>query len=161
MKKSIFIIALFTLISLVGCEEKIYECTTIWENHDVECCGVEDPLNNLEWLNEVLLYHKSLHLYNKAEILCLKYENKTSKEHSILFYKHKIYPRYISVYSCNGKYYFGGSLGSSSDYIDIFTYNQSVTRSSEPMAPHMHSDIWNTFVLENILVDTLAIYTYN
>ena len=54
MKKSIFIIAIFALISLAGCEkncEKNYE-RTIWVNPDVECCGVKDPLNNLVWLKE-------------------------------------------------------------------------------------------------------------
>ena len=48
MKKLIFFISLSLLI-LVGCERN-YE-RTIWVNPDVECCGVKDPLNNLEWLN--------------------------------------------------------------------------------------------------------------
>ena len=82
-----------------------------------------------------------------------------AKEHSILFYEHKNSPRTVSAYYCNGGYFFCGSLGSSPKYIDIFTVNQ-YTRSSEPMAPHMDSDIWNTFVQENVLMDTLAIYTY-
>ena len=49
MKKLIFFISLF-LLALVGCERN-YE-RTIWVNPDVECCGVKDPLNNLEWLKE-------------------------------------------------------------------------------------------------------------
>ena len=160
MKKLIFFISLSMLI-LVGCEEKKYECTSTWINPDVECCGVEDPLNNLEWLNEIHIEYKSQYLYgHKAEILCLKYENKTTKEHSILFYEHKNSLRTVSAYYCNGGYFFCGSLGSSPKYIDIFTVNQ-YTRSSEPMEPHMNSDIWNTFVQENVLMDTLAIYTYN
>ena len=159
MKNLIFIISL-SLLVLVGCEQRKYECTDVWENHDVECCGVEDPLNNIEWLNKIHLQQKSQFFYYKVEILCLKYENKTTKEHSILFYEHKVYPRYVSAFSCEGKCLFCGTLGSSPEYIDIFTSNQ-YTRSSESMAPHMDSDIWNTFVQENILVDTLTIYTYN
>jgi hypothetical protein len=146
---------------LVGCEERKYECTDVLENHDVECCGVKDPLNNIKWLNEIHLQQKSQFFYNKVEILCLKYENKTTKEHSILFYKNKVYPNSVKAYSCYGKKYFGGSLDSSLDYVDIF--DKSVTRSSEPMAPHIYvdSNIWNAFVQENVLIDTLAIYTYN
>ena len=159
MKRLFFI--LLSLLILVGCEEKKYECTSTWINPDVECCGVSDPINNLEWLNAIHLKQQSQYLYgHKAEILCLKYENKTTKEHSILFYEHKNSPRTVSAYYCNGGYFFCGSLGSSPKYIDIFTVNQ-YTRSSEPMAPHMNSDIWNTFVQENVLMDTLAIYTYN
>ena len=161
MKRLFFI--LLSLLILVGCEEKKYECTSTWINPDVECCGVSDPINNLEWLNAIHLKQQSQYLYgSKAEILCLKYENKITKEHSILFYKHKIYPYSVKGYSCCGKKYFGGTLGQSPDYVDIFTYNKSITRSSEPMAPHIYvdADIWNTFVQENVLMDTLAIYTY-
>lgn len=161
MKKLMFFV--FVLFVFWGCcVDRVYECVEVWENHEVECCGVEDPLNNLEWLNEIHLQQKSQFFYDKVEILCLKCENKITKENSILFYKRKAYPNTIKAYSCSGEKCFGGSLGSSSNYIDIFTYNQSVTRSSEPMAPHIYvnSDIWNTFVQENILVDTLAIYTY-
>ncbi len=157
-KLMFFVLVVFAFCGC--CVDRVYECVEVWENHEVECCGVEDPLNNLEWLKETHLYYKSRPLYDKVEILCLKYENKITKEHSILFYKHKVYPRYVTAYSCNGEYYFGGTLGSSPQYIDIFTYSQSVTRSSEPMEPHMGSDIWNTFVQENVLVDTLAIYAY-
>ena len=161
MKRLIFFISL-SLFVLVGCEERKYECTDVWENHDVECCGIKAPLINLEWLNEIHIEYKSQYLYGrKAEILCLKYENKTTKEHSILFYEHKVYPRHVSAYSCSGKWLFGGTLGASPRYIDIFSFNQPTTRSSESMEPNMGSDIWNTFVQENILVDTLAIYTYN
>ena len=159
MKKLIFFISLSVLI-LVGCEEKKYECTSTWINPDVECCGVSDPINNLEWLNAIHLKQQSQYLYgNKAEILCLKYENKITKEHSILFYEHNVNSRIVSTHDCNGGYLFGGSLGASPKYIDIFKSNQ-YTRSSECMQPHMGSHIWNTFVQENILMDTLAIYTY-
>ena len=55
MKRLIFFIPLF-LFMLVGCErERNYERNyerTIWINPDVECCGVKDPLTNLEWLKE-------------------------------------------------------------------------------------------------------------
>ena len=159
MKKLIFFISL-SLLTLVGCEEKKYECTSTWINPDVECCGVSDPINNLEWLNAIHLKQQSQYLYEKVEILCLKYENKTTKEHSILFYKHKVYPRSVRMLSCEGKLFFSGTLGSSPEYIDIFSSNQ-YTRSSECMQPHMGNHIWNTFVQENVLMDTLAIYTYN
>ena len=52
MKQHIFVLAFFCSLIFIGCErERNYERTT-WVNPDVECCGVKDPLNNLEWLNE-------------------------------------------------------------------------------------------------------------
>ena len=50
MKQCIFVIAFFCVLIFAGCERN-YE-RTIWVNPDVECCGIKDPLNNLEWLKE-------------------------------------------------------------------------------------------------------------
>ena len=50
---------------------------------------------------EIHLQQKSQFFYNKVEILCLKYENKITKENSILFYKRKAYPNSVKAYSCD------------------------------------------------------------
>ena len=60
MKKIILFISLSLLI-LVGCSVKkdgnftrvkIDRDRTVWINQDVECCGVKDPANNLEWFKK-------------------------------------------------------------------------------------------------------------
>ena len=57
MKRAIFVIAFFCMLIFAGCErERNYE-RTIWVNPDVECCGVKDPLNNLEWLRQTAYFN--------------------------------------------------------------------------------------------------------
>ncbi|MBR5238914.1 MAG: hypothetical protein IKV26_09510 [Paludibacteraceae bacterium] len=79
MKKIILFISLSLLI-LVGCSVKKggnSTCTdvdnnrTIWVNQKVECCGVNDPLNNLEWLKED--YDRVLKLYEQTESVSYVY----------------------------------------------------------------------------------------
>lgn len=50
MKRYIFIFA--SLLFLAGCEKKIVYEHNSWCNHDVEVCGVRDPLENLDWLKQ-------------------------------------------------------------------------------------------------------------
>ena len=78
MKKLLFFISLF-LFMLVGCEKR-YE-RTIWVNPDVECCGVKDPINNIEWLkdlwdNRILYYFQDSEGYSYF----LLYRNKKTSE---------------------------------------------------------------------------------
>ena len=91
MKKLLFFISLF-MFALVGCErERNYERNyerTIWINLDVECCGVKDPLNNLEWLKEwyedsYFNEEKVLDYEEYAEFIFV-YENDSSKEDMIV-----------------------------------------------------------------------------
>ena len=49
MEKLMFFV-LLSLFLFVGCEKRYKR--TICVNSEVECCGVKDPLNNLEWLRE-------------------------------------------------------------------------------------------------------------
>ena len=67
MKKIIVFISLSMLI-LVGCSVKkdgnftrmkIDKQRTVWVNQDIECCGVKDPANNLEWLSNKLILEKT------------------------------------------------------------------------------------------------------
>ena len=59
---------LFLIMGIEGCEDKEpqYE---IYENHDISACGVEDPLENIEWLSEYCKKVKgqkdisSIHIY--------------------------------------------------------------------------------------------------
>ena len=73
MKKLIFFISISMLI-LAGCSVKkdgnfthtdIDNNRIIWVNWEVECCGVNDPLNNLEWLKKD--YDRVLKLYEQIE----------------------------------------------------------------------------------------------
>ena len=70
MKAKLLSVALFLflIMGIGGCEDKEpqYE---IYENHDVSACGVEDPLENIEWISEYCKKVKgqkdisSIHIY--------------------------------------------------------------------------------------------------
>ena len=110
MKKLIFFISLSMLI-LVGCE-KNYE-RTIWVNPDVECCGVKDPLNNLEWLNN---WYKDSYFNEDNELDYQSYgfiyvfENDSTSENFIVI-RNLIYeslPCRFWLYTCEGEFIDGG-----------------------------------------------------
>jgi hypothetical protein len=43
----------FTTVSFSGCnKEKEPKYYDIYENHNISACGVDDPLQNIEWLRE-------------------------------------------------------------------------------------------------------------
>ena len=158
MKKSIFIIAIFALILLVGCERN-YD-RTIWINPDAECCGVKDPINNLEWLKD---WYKDSY-FNEELVLGAKiygefillYQNKTTLEEFIIIKRKYHYPTafYIINY-CSGERL---ALGNYSDINDnLLEPKQKKNRMlyiSEP-----ECDICAYFFDTHILIDTIA-YVY-
>jgi hypothetical protein len=107
MKKLVFFISLSLLI-LVGCEQR-YKYTT-WINPDVRCCEVEDPLNNLKWLNSV--YSKSYTYGSQVTTLSYSYyyfiyvfKNDSTNEEFVVTKEdlnNSSKPTF-ALYSCDGK----------------------------------------------------------
>ena len=102
MKKLIFFISL-SLLALVGCERN-YE-RIIWVNPDVECCGVKDPLNNLEWLNERYMNSFFYKEYNAPSYGYIYiFRNDSTLENFIVT---RIYgtltKHYFELFTCDGK----------------------------------------------------------
>ena len=153
MKKLIFIIALFTLISLVGCEKK-YE-RTIWINPDVECCGVKDPINNLEWLKE--FYDMRFNQYEQFK--------SSSYEYIFLFRNDSNSIDYIvrqsnmGEYSWFGLYECNGTLFDSGIFVDDLSTNEYHKFSQRQMEePAKHCDLCGEFFKNNTLIDTIYYY---
>ena len=103
MKKLIFFISLF-LLTLMGCERN-YE-RTIWINPDVECCGVKDPLNNLEWLKESSRFDEYIDRSSSDYNFIFLFRNKeTQKNHIVVNYYSRV--SWVTIYDCekeNGEY---------------------------------------------------------
>ena len=155
MKKLIFIIAIFALISLVGCEKK-YE-RTIWVNPDVECCGVKDPLNNLEWLKE--LYDMRFNQYEQLK--------SSSYEYIFLFKNDSISIDYIvrksnmgkhtwfGLYECNGTFIDGGVFYNETLINKILDSNYEKQQIEEAADK---CDLCEEFFKSNTLIDTISYY---
>ncbi|MBR5824019.1 MAG: hypothetical protein IKY67_07740 [Paludibacteraceae bacterium] len=160
MKKLIFFISL-SLLTLVGCE-KNYE-RTIWVNPDVECCGVKDPINNIEWLKD-LWDNRILHYFQDSEgySYFLLYRNKKTSEDFIVHCEKGIEYRYITALSCNRKTIFHGSLPSNyKDPITQLPTNKMALVPPSPKTEPISLDVWNNFLNENTLIDTIAYYIVN
>lgn len=145
MKKLIFFISL-SLLTLVGCE-KNYE-RTIWVNPDVECCGVKDPLNNLEWLRKTSKFDdynvRPLTDYN---FIFLFRNNETQKDHIVVNRYSRV--SWVSIYDCEGNCIDGGhySIQNHPKFVKIKNVNES------PAEP---CDTCYEFFKTHTLVDTIA-----
>ncbi len=156
MKKLIFFISLSLL--LVGCEKR-YE-RTIWVNPDVECCGVKDPINNLEWLNDLWNKKTSSDFQNREGYsYFLLYRNKITSEDFIVHCEKGIGYRDITALSCNRKTIFYGSLPSNyKDPIAQLPTNRMALVAPSPETKPIPLDVWNNFLNENTLIDTIAYF---
>ena len=153
MKKLIFFISLSMLI-LVGCEKR-YE-RTIWVNPDVECCGVKDPLNNLEWLNN---WYEDSSFNENNELNYLSYgfifvfRNDSTLENFVVTRIYKYNTNWFQLYTCKG------------DLIDegiYFDYNSEFanpdvlfSKSQMPLPP---CQLCDNFFTTNTLIDTLSYF---
>ena len=160
MKKTIFIIAILLLILLAGCEKNYKR--TIWINPDVECCGVKDPLNNLEWLNE---WYEDSYFNEENELDYQSYgfiyvfKNDSTSENFVVtrIHKYNNYPSWFQLYTCDGELIDEGIYQDyNSEYVapDVIfqkTNNQYI----EPRPCIACYEFFNT----HILVDTM-IYFY-
>ena len=152
MKKCIFIISL-SLLSLVGCEKK-YD-RTIWVNPDVECCGVKDPLNNLEWLKDI--YNMRFNQYEQLTT--------SSYEYIFLFRNDSNTIDYIVRKANMGKYSSfvlqecDGTLLDSGIFVDDLPTNKTQKFSQNQMEePAKHCHLCGEFFKNNTLIDTIYYY---
>jgi len=131
MKKLIFFISLSLLI-LAGCSVKkdgnftrvkIDKQRTVWINKDIECCGVKDPVNNLEWLNNKLILEKTTP-YSRCVLLFRN--NLDSTESIVIKCDHS-----FSFYDCSG-IRFGGGLDYDREYYSILSnINTDILKKTE------------------------------
>jgi hypothetical protein len=114
--KNTFKIAAMLLIfaGIIACGKKEMQEYEIYGNHDIEACGIEDPLKNIEWLkllcSEIIQNKEDIHSSFKIDL----YEENETREHVILIpyspYK-KIFN--YGVYTCSGEstVYYAGISG--------------------------------------------------
>ncbi len=94
------------LFLLVGCERN-YE-RTIWINPDVECCGVKDPLNNIEWLKwkyDFSYFDEDDVIYRSYYYYIYIFKSDSTNEEFIVTRENIINekkPEFV-LYSCNGE----------------------------------------------------------
>ena len=158
MKKSIFFISLF-LFSLVGCEKKRSENNsntiekpieyehTVWINPDVECCGVKDPLNNLEWLKETSKFDEYKDAPASDYNFIFLFRNKETKKDHIVVNRYNRFS-WVLIYNCEGVLIDGGSYS-------IQKQAQFIKNNVENDPPEP-CDTCDTFFQTHILVDTIA-----
>ena len=142
MKKLVFF-SLLSLLTLVGCEKR-YE-RTIWVNPDVKCCGVEDPINNLEWLTQTTYFKEYKTASYSFSNCILLFKNDTTYEDFVVF-NIKDRTNYIIIYDCNGNTLDGGAY----HYINK---NVSNNINATPPAPCV---ICEEFFKTHTLTDTIA-----
>ena len=157
MKKSIFIIAIFALISLVGCEKK-YE-RTIWVNPDIECCGVKDPLNNLEWLKEI--YDMRFKQYEELEPSIYTYEyiflfgNDSISTNYVVRKANMCSDSWFGIYACDGTFIDGGVFYNETLINEILDSNYEKQQIEEAADK---CDLCEEFFKSNTLIDTISYY---
>lgn len=151
MKKLMFVV-LLSLFMLVGCEEKKYDIVTIWINPTAECCGVVDPMNNLDWLKE----WRQISYFNKEKVDYYKiyaehiyiYKNNTTFEDMIV---RKVNMHgtleWWYVYYCNGDVFTSGIYYNSKDFQDVELDKQYIS------AECLECEL---FFSTHSLVDTIA-----
>ena len=156
MKKLIFFI-LLSLLTLVGCEgEHNYE-RTIWVNPDVECCGVKDPLNNLEWLNDWYGYY-GYSYFNREEINYPTYQivylfsnDSTLENFFVIKTSNSNFDNYFNLFTCDG------NLVDEGEYVNFdldYTNPDILYQKSQISIPKCQ--LCDDFFENHILVDTIA-----
>ncbi len=75
--KNFFPLVLGMLVLFGGCKDDDKMNYQTYENHEIEVCGVKDPLNNLPWLRE------KISRLQWAENTILLYEDITTREHYV------------------------------------------------------------------------------
>ena len=157
MKKLVFFISLSLLI-LVGCDKQPskhnYE-RTIWTNPDVECCGINDPINNLEWITQIPYFddYKTATFPYSNHILLFK-NDITHENFIITNRKDKI--NLIVIYNCNGDIIDGGYYNyTNSNKINHIKNGYISELATSPAEPCYMCD---EFFQTHTLIDTIAYY---
>jgi hypothetical protein len=179
MKKLVFFISLSMLI-LAGCSVKkdgnftrvkIDRQRTVWINKDIECCGVKDPANNLEWFKK---YTNSLMLQNVSYRTFL-YGDTIIPNDYIVILRRSTVVNSIVIYDCNGIKIGGGPLNCFSDIVACKSFLRQMSN-SELEKKHKHSEqnnrsnnkrklarpspcfICDEFLKTHVLVDTISYF---
>lgn len=127
MKKLIFFISL-SLLTLVGCSVKkdgnftrvkINRKHTVWINQDVECCGVKDPANNLEWFKKTT---DKLVSQNYSYRTFLFRDKDTINDYIVVLHR-SLYHYNTTIYRCNGMVVASGSYSSRERFMDGGAFN--------------------------------------
>ena len=150
MKKGLAFALLLAFV-LAACEkeEKQFD-RSFYVNKDAVCCGVENPIENLSWLNEehIRAYDEMQASKEKSRRIFLLYRNDTTGEDNIV----ELVSRYTLVYhyDCNGN-----GEGGYYNFNDIPDVETQHTGLLSPPAPCQDCD---TFFRTHYFVDTLAYY---
>ena len=155
MKKLIFLISLSLLI-LVGCERKRSEHNyerTIWVNPDVECCGVKDPLNNLEWLNHWYKYsYFNITIdYPIYQVVYLFSNDSTLDNFVVTRTFGNNYDNYFNLFTCDG------DLIDKGEYVNYnFDYTNLYVLYQKSQIPIPQCLLCDDFFENHTLIDTIA-----
>ena len=157
MKKLVFFISLSLLI-LVGCDKQPSEHNyerTIWTNPDVECCGVKDPINNLEWLKDIYntWFNQQLQ-YSSYEYIFLFKNDSNSTDFIVKKTKMGEQP-WFGLYECNGTFIDGGI------FLEKQLTNKILKNKSEKQQtkePAKDCDSCDEFFQTHTLIDTIAYF---
>ena len=181
MKKLILFISLSLLI-LVGCSVKkdgnftrvkIDRDRTVWINQDVECCGVKDPANNLEWFKKTT---KDLLTANISYRTFLFSDTIISEDYIVIM-EYKMF-KFVAIYDCNGTKIGKGNLSyySQYDYYDGGAYesflrqiknskvknktkhSEQNNRNKKKITPPYPCSICSDFFKTHVLVDTISYF---
>ena len=104
-KIGVFFVIIMLVLANNGCEKK--PTFKIVENRVIECCGVNDPIENLQWLNKIIVEIPSYAVFS-AKL----YVN--SKDNSQFIVTKG--PIFTNVYDCTGDLLFGGHYSGVMDY---------------------------------------------
>ena len=126
----------------------VYE-RTVWVNEDVECCGVKDPLNNLEWLKEASEFDEykttSSKIYGNNFIFLFRNKD-TQKDHIVVNSYCYGSVAWTYIYDCDGQLIGGG------DYV-VRTTRKQIKFVNEPAPP---CDTCDEFFKTHYFIDTIA-----
>ncbi len=158
LKKLIFFISI-SLISLVGCEQQIDKKTTteptvepnVWINTESECCGVKDPLNNLEWLREKSQFdeHNENPDYKYKYVLLFRNQD-TSADYIVVNYFTRT--SWTIIYACDGNEITGGEYELQKKAQNM----KCIYSNKQNFEPALPCDMCEKFFKTHSLIDTIA-----
>ena len=123
----------------------------------MECCGVKDPLNSLEWLKELYKLYKDSYFstatgLKEPEFIFL-FQNDITQENFVVIDLKGEYSSWITSYNCSGDQIDGG--------VYDYHWNKNLENtffsntSANPPAP---CSICDEFFKTHTLIDTIAYF---
>ena len=175
MKRLILFISLSLLI-LAGCSVKknenftrvkIGKHRTIWVNQNVECCGVKDPINNLEWMKntfystlEKCINYETSYGYIFHYYAFLFKNNITQENFVIVNSNYYSGISWVIIYNCDGTIIDQGDgrVADGEKYMKLFDVHYPDHPDFYYSAPQI---CWScdSFYKKHTLVDTIAYFT--